>query len=392
MYRLRNLKLQNLYLKKHKKNIMTVKEFHKKASELSQKAIVLLASGQEEEANFTYIEAFEYEKKAALVLLDKIEKEPSRSILFRSAAALALKAGLFRDSEQMAACGLAGNPPDNVLDELREIIETANFKRHLELSGEKIQANELMMSLVGEGVAQGMIKSSEFINRFVNLEKMIYRRFEFASGKEYRLNGHPSKSIKGLCQPYLSEAKTGSFCMKIRIGTDENLQMGLFEDPISVTAVVEEMIENIQLLNDKKEEELKLRIPNENYYQNFVSLAKEIAPDGSIVKQVGFTILRNGGEIAVGFKRPRNDFSYKGEDENIAGDSNKKTIEISGVLRMGDADKKTVRIKGIDQKSYIIKAPDGLSDIIKQYFDNNVLAIVEQNGEEYLLKDLSNLE
>ena len=51
----------------------------------------------------------------------------------------------------------------------------------------------------------------------------------------------------------------------------------------------------MELLNKRQDEELKTRINDENYYNNFVNIAKQIAPDGKRVTHVGFTLQRNGG-------------------------------------------------------------------------------------------------
>jgi len=64
-------------------------------------------------------EAFEKEKSAAWLLFNKPKAEPTRSILFRSAAQLAFNCGKMRDAEQLISAALAGNPPREILKELR---------------------------------------------------------------------------------------------------------------------------------------------------------------------------------------------------------------------------------------------------------------------------------
>ena len=66
-------------------------------------------------------EAYQLEQQAAMTLVNDFEQEPSRSVLFRSAAYLALKAELYREAERMAAFGLSGNPPNEIADELRDV-------------------------------------------------------------------------------------------------------------------------------------------------------------------------------------------------------------------------------------------------------------------------------
>ena len=99
------------------------KESYIKASLLSQEAFMCIVHGKEAEAIPLYEQAFELEREAALSLLNREDVEPTRSILFRSAAALAKKCHRYRDSEKMIGHGLAGNPPDYVAEQMREIYD-----------------------------------------------------------------------------------------------------------------------------------------------------------------------------------------------------------------------------------------------------------------------------
>jgi len=60
--------------------------------------------------------------EAAMLLLNDYEIEPTRSVLFRSAACLALDFDDYREAERMIAFGLSGNPPLEILEELRELL------------------------------------------------------------------------------------------------------------------------------------------------------------------------------------------------------------------------------------------------------------------------------
>ena len=94
-----------------------------KAMLLAQDAFVLAVRGKEAEAIPMYEQAFELEREAALSLLHREDVEPTRSVLFRSAAALAKNCHKYRDSEKMISHGLAGNPPDYVAEQMREIYD-----------------------------------------------------------------------------------------------------------------------------------------------------------------------------------------------------------------------------------------------------------------------------
>jgi hypothetical protein len=98
------------------------KLWHDKAMTLSQDALVLQLTGQTGFLEM-YAEAFEYEQKAALFYIDMLDKEPTRSVLFRSAASLAIQCHKFSDAERLIEMGLSGNPPKMIATELKALQE-----------------------------------------------------------------------------------------------------------------------------------------------------------------------------------------------------------------------------------------------------------------------------
>ncbi len=102
-----------------------IDELHQKAMELADEGFYAKKKGELEQAQSKYLAAFEYEKAAAMLLVNEYEKEPTRSVMFRSAACLLLNLpypteNYFRLAERMVAYGLSGNPPEEIAEELRE--------------------------------------------------------------------------------------------------------------------------------------------------------------------------------------------------------------------------------------------------------------------------------
>jgi hypothetical protein len=98
-----------------------VNDLHEKAMKIAQAAFVARMQGELENVKQLSYQAFEYERKAAMLLLNDYDVEPTRSVLFRSAASLALNFEDYREAECMIALGLLGNPPPEILAELREL-------------------------------------------------------------------------------------------------------------------------------------------------------------------------------------------------------------------------------------------------------------------------------
>ena len=108
---------------------------HHYAMELADKADRAKRLGRMEEAKAFFKEAFDHESLAALKLQNRNSVEPTRSILFRSAASLAIECEELREAERMIAYGLIGMPPNEIAEELRDLLEKVNFQRHLRLRG-----------------------------------------------------------------------------------------------------------------------------------------------------------------------------------------------------------------------------------------------------------------
>lgn len=123
---------------------------HREAMRLSRKAEEALAAGRSKEAVELYGLAFQLEKAVALTLLDPESHEPTRSVMFRSAASLGMLAGEYREAERLIAQGLAGNPPDVLAEELRTLFEHVNLRRHLSFEGILVGSVPTQLSLQGQ--------------------------------------------------------------------------------------------------------------------------------------------------------------------------------------------------------------------------------------------------
>jgi hypothetical protein len=67
------------------------------------------------------LSAFEQERSAANLVADQLDFEPTRSVLHRSAASLAVECCQLREAERLIGRALAGNPPPDIADELRDL-------------------------------------------------------------------------------------------------------------------------------------------------------------------------------------------------------------------------------------------------------------------------------
>lgn len=125
----------------------TVRELHDEAMRLSQLADLSRSAGKSGQALEFAREALRLEVEAANRIDRSPESEPTRSILFRSAASIALQARDQNLAERLVIEGLSGYPPPTVYQQLRDLYEEIGFQRHLalrnvELEGDGVQSGE----------------------------------------------------------------------------------------------------------------------------------------------------------------------------------------------------------------------------------------------------------
>ena len=104
-------------------------DLHHQAMQLADEADRLRRQGDGAAAGQLLRQAFEKERQAAEQTSSDVRLEPTRSVLHRSAASLALECGDYREAERLIAVALSGEPPDEIADELRDLLEQVYFDR-----------------------------------------------------------------------------------------------------------------------------------------------------------------------------------------------------------------------------------------------------------------------
>ena len=97
----------------------SLNEMHQEAMELAEQAFTARRRDDPATAHSLAYRAYLLEKQAA----ELSQTEPSRSVLHRSAATLALDCGEYREAERLVAAALAGSPPEPIANELREVLD-----------------------------------------------------------------------------------------------------------------------------------------------------------------------------------------------------------------------------------------------------------------------------
>ncbi len=110
--------------------------FHQKAMEFAEQAeVAKLRGAAVEQIQQLLRSAFEQEFQAAALVVDAVDAEPTRSVLHRSAAALAIDCGELQVAERLITTALAGNPPAEIAMELKDLFVQINLPQYFERRG-----------------------------------------------------------------------------------------------------------------------------------------------------------------------------------------------------------------------------------------------------------------
>ena len=112
-----------------------IQELHKQAMDLAEAAFTAKVRGNLKQASQVSRQAFEKESQAAALIANQLDAEPTRSVLHRSAATLAIDCGEFQAAERLIAIALSGNPPQNIAQELKDLFIKINLRPYLERHG-----------------------------------------------------------------------------------------------------------------------------------------------------------------------------------------------------------------------------------------------------------------
>lgn len=103
---------------------MNIRDTHRKALEKYKEALSYKEEGKDALYLSALKESLKLEKSAANILKEKTEAEPTRSVLYRSAAIIAKLLGKEEEAYNLAIEGLKGTPFNEIKEELEGIIST----------------------------------------------------------------------------------------------------------------------------------------------------------------------------------------------------------------------------------------------------------------------------
>ncbi|MEH2109322.1 hypothetical protein [Nostoc sp.] len=112
-----------------------IQDLHKQAMDFAEMAQIAKLRGESALALQLSRQAFEKERLAAELIVNNIEAEPTRSVLHRSAATLAIECGEIPTAERLISIALSGNPPQEIAEELKDLFVHINIHKYFARRG-----------------------------------------------------------------------------------------------------------------------------------------------------------------------------------------------------------------------------------------------------------------
>ena len=361
-------------------------ELHREAMSFAEQADLARLHGDALQHRALVRRAFELERDAA-GLVAETRLEPTRSVLHRSAASLALEAQEFREAERLIGTGLGGSPPDEILSELRSLLNDLHFHRRLAEEGITLEPNELQLTLIGGQVGTGIAPSGEFMRRVELFDRLVFRTAERHAGRAFRKQGRRDPDIQRGVELFIKVPQAASFAVNFKLG-----HRGLFEEVDAGPQVVGDIVRSFDHFARSEVRQLRALIPDESYFKNFVAVAKQLGPDGSRVETVGLAAQTDGSPRSVVLK-PTFGAAFV---ENRPAPGTEPAIErvtVTGTLLLADAEGK--RWGKIDvvpddgHKQRFLVAPEIMADIVRPYFDTTVVVVGHRRGTTVYLDEIN---
>ena len=146
------------------------------AMNYAHQAMIARDAGNFDDARSQAEIAFGFELQAAKLIPDGEKAEPTRSILYRGAASLALQCSRYSDAIKLAGLALSGSPPPKIEKDLLSILDQVKFAMFLQGQGESLDNGELLLTMQGDAVGTGVVLYREFKDR-IDMSEFFVQSF-----------------------------------------------------------------------------------------------------------------------------------------------------------------------------------------------------------------------
>ena len=317
-----------------------------------------------------------------------------------SAAALWYKAGEFEEAQALAHTWLGSRQlPPFAIDQLREILEQIWSVQVFEATGIQFTGNEVLVSVAGGEIVRGGAPLALILQKVEQVSAMFYRTAEMLLRVPHRKRGVADPQIREACRPWLFQTAPGSYQFAVRV--QKPSQGELFpEVEVKVEEVSQKFLQIIRAAVEDPEESMKEIVPDNQYRETFLKLARNLAPAGKSYSRLSIRSAASPETEPIILKREsregirsalKKQFPRKRDTEEA------EHVQLRGLLRALHLDEDwieiTIRKDEIPEHVKVHDAGDEVDDILGPMVNHEVVvdAMKTKKGE-YKLRDIQPAE
>ena len=364
-------------------------EHHKVAREAAAAAEQALRAGDSAAAQARYLEAAEHELRSARQIPPSQPR--TRGILAVSSVSLLFKAAALQRAERMAYEFLTDESlPAFARDQLRETLEAVWAQHAMQMSGRQYSGQMVSVALRGTDIGAGRAPLGLVVDRIVGVNSLLYRITEWLGQFPLRTRGAPPDPVRELCQPWVSEAQTGSYRFELHLV--EPMQLELIPSrqvqPGEISSLLLNLVRAVSPTTVTPVTSLQDLVPNAQYRQAMLKLVRNVVPDGYRVREMEFVAAREG--------RPETALLHAGarmriQDSLRAEQPSDQPDQVQGVLRAVHLDRKWLEV--VQQSGQLLRcriAGEVLDDVVGPMLNRPVIVQGKwaRQGAEFRLQDI----
>lgn len=249
------------------------------AARLASQADYYFREGNYEKAYGLYGRSAKLTEKC----IENSQGPKSRALLMGNAVVLWYKARNFERMEQLAHTYLANDPPESIVDKLRDALVHGWHEKYLPKHTHFV---DMEIGLSGPSIGIGYAPVDEVAPRENAMQALLWKAVEYESGEKLRTRGMPSDEIADLAQLYTSIGGIGSYKMRFKViahGIQKTFPATKRPEIITGETLVHRAVDLATLVATGSPEELSEAIPDVMYRVSFMKTVRDLAPDGKRV-------------------------------------------------------------------------------------------------------------
>lgn len=327
---------------------------------------------------------------AALTYLDPSEKPRTFGITAVSAAALLYKAAQAQAAEQFAHTMLGQHAlPDFATDQLREILQSIWNEQAQAAAGVRFVPGQVTVSVDGGEVVKGGAPLDLVVERVQTIQSIFYRTAEFLKELPLRRRGPATKPIQELCRPWLFQSVPGSYQFTVAIQGPAQGDMFAEGEP-EPRLVASTFMAILEGAASNPETNLPKIVPDAQYRETFLKLARNLAPTGKAFSQLELRSSQSRAPIVLTpDSRKSMTLAIRGAPAEGPKGTESAEVALRGVLRAVHLEKDWMEVYVEDKPLRISGVGEAVDDVIGPMVNHVVVVqVLKSESGAYTFKDI----